>query len=182
MWRLIIMAVNKSCSFRFKSDIITGGAWSSYMFCTVDTFKNWLAATRELNNCGIPEYTEKFKLINEIQIHVARTDRTYVYTDGAGWRDATDDPPHDIKQQIPTATDFAYLGIGQDHTPTDDELYGGKRKSTFGHPHWFIEPFASGIVDDFCVFDERKILSSDAGFCRNKFIGELEFSAEGYAG
>lgn len=118
------MATNDSCAFRFRSDIITNGCWSSYMFCTVDTFKKWLDATRKLNECGWSEYTEKFKLINEVQVHVYRTDRTYIYEHSAGWRDATDDPPYDIKQQIPTATNFAYLGDNQDHTPTDDELYG----------------------------------------------------------
>ncbi len=180
------MAKDKSCAFRFKSDIITNGNWSNYMFCTVDTFKRWVATTRALNNCGVAEYTEKFKLINEIQVHIARTDRTYVYTDGAGWRDATDDPPFDIKEQIPTATNFAFLGNGQTHEPTDDELYGGKRRepaaADFGKPAWFILPMTSGVVSDYMVFNEQLLLSLDTGFVRNKFVDSIDFTAEGMIG
>lgn len=159
------MAVVNTCAFRFRSDIITDGEWSAYMICEVDTFKDWFRLTLRLNEAAFPEYGKRFHMLNEVQVHVIRIDRTYVYTHGKGWRDATDDPPFDIKQQKP----FWPVKV-----PTDDEIYGGKETFKIGR---YDSPLETGIPSDSTPginesnddYDKRV---EDKLFVKNKFVGD----------
>jgi len=149
------------------------------MFCETETFKKWFRELPKLIECACAEYGQKYHIVNEVQVHIARTDSTFVWTVDGGWRDATNDPPHDIKQQIPTPRTAAWLGNGVDHTPTDDELYGTAK---FGRPVWFIKPIQSGVVDDRSVYNEQLLRAMDADFIRNKFVDTIDFSIEGKIG
>lgn len=119
------MAV-ETISFRFKSELVTGGAWSSWMHCSMKTFKQWLETAHKLNEHApkAVRSAQGWNVINEINICVYRTDREYTWTPQTGWRDITAEMKAlDVKQQIPTESNHAYLG-DIDHTPTDDELFG----------------------------------------------------------
>lgn len=165
------MAVVKDCAFRFKSPLMTNGAWSDYMFCTVATFKEWFAVTGRLNECAIPAYPEQFPILTEVQVHVARTDRTFVWKLGTGWRDTTDEAPQDIKEQLAPP----HLR----KVPTDDDIYGTSDQALhFAN----ARPLASGVYSDLATVNDELRKRMDIGWTKYKFYDTWQFSLEGKIG
>lgn len=112
--------IDSYCSFQFVSDMLTAGHWSPWFHCELETFRQWLKLTVHIND-GAPVESRMVPMFDEIRVAVYRTDREYTWTPMTGWRDITDELK-DIKQQIPTATNYAYL---------DDNEPGGHEEAPF---------------------------------------------------